>query len=459
MASLVETTELPAVKEPPAVAEQPIPTVVSAAWELELVIAGGVTFALFQLPGSLDAFRLWAEPRATQGAMFAVFLAYVYAKIMVYVLIAAFVTNLAARAYWVGLVGLHSVFPRGVVWEKIPMGPAMSESYRARMASLPKLIARIDNFASVVFSFGFLVVAVCIFSLAASTVIGTVSWGISTLVFRGRYGLIVFETLMLFLALPLAAIALVDKRYGPRWAPDSTAGRRLRRLVRATTRINGAALFGPIYYTLATNLKRGVMRALFYVAFFSALCIALGEFLVRLGAVAGGSPRYMPDDEAIRTVRADYYESLRTAESSTRVPTIQSDVIDGPYVRLFIPYIAERHDPALARCKGASPARVGYVHLAVGVPNDARDSVETSADSTLACLKRMHVITIDGVLQRDAVLRFYTHPITGRPGMITYLATAPLAPGMHALHVMPPPRAPGSAKTGPMITNEIVFYK
>src|SRR4051812_1302678 len=86
------------------ITEAPLPTVVSAAWELELVIAGGVTFALFQLPGSLDALRLWAEPRASQAMLFVVFLGYVYAKVMVYVLIAAFVTNLTARAYWVGLV-------------------------------------------------------------------------------------------------------------------------------------------------------------------------------------------------------------------------------------------------------------------------------------------------------------------------------------------------------------------
>src|SRR5688572_29079277 len=45
--------------------ERNIPAEVSAAWELELLIAGAVTFALFQLPSALDAGLTWLEPRVS----------------------------------------------------------------------------------------------------------------------------------------------------------------------------------------------------------------------------------------------------------------------------------------------------------------------------------------------------------------------------------------------------------
>jgi hypothetical protein len=443
-----------------AVVEQSIPTVVSAAWELELVIAGGVTFALFQLPGSLETLRLWIEPRVTPGVLAALFIAYVYTKVMVYVLIGAFVLNLTARAYWVGLVGLHSVFPRGIDWNRTRLGPALNEAYRARLSSLPAVIARVDNFASVVFSFGFLIVVVCLFSLLACSILGAIGWGIDAAFFAGRNGLAVFDGVLLAFALPLMALAAVDRRFGARWPAESPAGRRLRRLTRIASYVNGTSLFGPIYYTLATNLRRGVMRALFYATFFGALLVAIGELLWRMGAVAPGSPRYVPDDDAIRTMRADFYESMRTRESSTRVPTIQSDVIDGPYVRLFIPYIAERHDPALAEnCRGAAPLRPSHLHLTAGVPDAEREGAERTADAVLSCLQRMHVISVDGVIQRDVTLRFYTHPVTGRLGVITYIPTASLAPGAHVLHVMPPPRPPGSTSRGLLVPFEITFWK
>ena len=443
---------------PSAIVEQRIPTEVSAAWELELLIAGAVTFALFQLPGSLETLRASLEVKLTGGAALALWLGYVYAKMIVYLLIAAFLTNLTLRAYWVGLVGLHSVYPRGVVWDQMRLGPAAVEEYRERLASLPAIIGRVDNFASVIFSFAFMIVVVCVFSVVAAGVFGGLAWVIDQLAFGGRHSLAVFETLAFGFAIPVSTIGLIDKKFGPRWAPDSTAGRWLRRAVRATLRVNGSSLFGPIFFTLFTNLRRGVLVSLFYVTFFSALFVAMGEFTVRVGLFAPGSPRYMPDDQNVRGVNASHYESLRGPDANPAAVTIQSDVIEGPYVRLFIPYDAERHDPALAKtCAGAQPLRPGHVHIATAAPT--RAVADRLASTVLGCLARMHAVTLDGAPQTDLQLRYYTQPTTGQPGMVAYLPTASLAPGQHVLSVMPPPRPPDSVNKTPLQPIEIPFWK
>ncbi|AHG90570.1 hypothetical protein J421_3033 [Gemmatirosa kalamazoonensis] len=452
----------PAAAPPAApIVEQRIPTEVSAAWELELLIAGAVTFALFQLPGSIDALREQLMPKATGGWLMAVLLGYLYTKVIVYTLIAAFLLNLTLRAYWVGLVGLHSVFPRGVDWERMQSraGPATIEEYRRRHSSIPSIIARVDNFASVIFSFAFLVVVTCLFSLVGSALFGGVAWAINQLVFGGRHGLLVFELLAFGFAVPLVAIGVVDKKYGRRWAPDSVAGRRLRRAARVAMRVNGSSLLGPIMFTLYTNVRKGLLMATFYATFVGALLIAIVELFVRLGAFAGGAPRYVPDDEAIRGVDADHYESMRGAASNPGAITIQSDVIQDPYVRLFIPYSTDRHDPALAAsCPQAAPLRPGHLHFAIAPSGKQRDVVERNATAVLACLSRMHTVTLDGAPQ-DVALRFYTQPATGRRGMIAYLPTATLASGPHTLAVMPAPRAPDSRNATPLRPIEIPFWK
>ncbi|MBV9880211.1 MAG: hypothetical protein JO180_06920 [Gemmatirosa sp.] len=462
------TRELVALPEeaptPPGlqVTEAAIPTVVSAAWELELVIAGGVTFALFQLPSSIDALRTWLDPRISGSATLAMTVSYVYAKLTVYVLLGAFLLNLTARAYWVGLVGLHSVFPRGVDWDRMSFGPAAIETYRTRLVSLPAVIGRVDNFASVIFSFAFLIVVVCIFSLVGGFIAGGIAWGINALLFGGRHGLAVFETLCFGFALPLAAVGVVDKRYGARWAPESAAGRRLRRATRIAARFNGTALFGPIFFTLFTNLRKGVMMTLFYVIFIGGAVAAMVELLVRMGAVSTGTPRYVPDDDDVRGMNASFYESQRTPDASTTVPTIQSDIVDGPYVRLFIPYIAERHDPALAAtCPAAAPLRPGHLHITrVGASAPAQRAQRGRlADATLACLARLHAIALDGTARPDVALRFSTHPVTGRRGMVGYIPTSALVAGPHVIRVMPPPRAPDSRTTTPLVPYEITFWK
>src|SRR3954469_2837672 len=89
----------------------------SPTWELELLISGAVLFALFQIPPVLNGFFARIEPHATTAVMSALLFVELYLKAIVYALIASFVVHLIGRAYWVGLVGLHSVFPKGVRWE------------------------------------------------------------------------------------------------------------------------------------------------------------------------------------------------------------------------------------------------------------------------------------------------------------------------------------------------------
>jgi hypothetical protein len=71
----------------------------------------------------------------------------------------------------------------------------------------------------------------------------------------------------------------------------------------------------------------------------------------------------------------------------------------------------------------------------------------------------MHAVTLDGAPAPDLRFRFYTHPATGRRGMIAYLPTAGLAAGPHTLGVMPAPRAPDSRITTPLRPTEIQFWK
>jgi len=95
----------------------------SPTWELELLISGAVLFALFQIPSALTSFFTRIEPHATATMMSVLLVMQMYVKAIVYALIASFVVHLIARAYWVGLVGLHSVFPKGVRWENFKWVP------------------------------------------------------------------------------------------------------------------------------------------------------------------------------------------------------------------------------------------------------------------------------------------------------------------------------------------------
>jgi hypothetical protein len=441
------------------IAERSIPTQVSAAWELELLIAGAVTFALFQLPSSIDALREWGFAHLQgAGGLVAVTMGYVYAKAVLYVLIVGFVTNLVARSYWVGLIGLHSVYPNGVRWDALRMGPVAAEQYRRRVRSLPAIIGRVDNFASIVFSFAFLVVVTFVFSVAAFGVFALLAWAVSSLLFDGHHMLLLIYAFALALVGPGAVAVAIDKRIGGRIERGGRTWRRLERTLATVATLNGSLLFAPILFTLTSNGGRRRVRAAFYVVVFGALGVSMTEWFYRSDLLRAATPAYVPDDADVQSVNGTHYESLRPPRAGDLAPTIQSDVVDGPYVRLFIPYRQDRHDYAIrTRCPGVQPLRISRLHL-VDPPDDPA-RVDDAALRVLDCLTRLSAVTVDGTPVPNAPFRFYQHPTSGAPGMIAYLPTAGLAAGMHTISIAPLPRLPSSRSTRPLVPTVITFWR
>ena len=69
---------------------------------------------------------------------------------------------------------------------------------------------------------------------------------------------------------------------------------------------------------------------------------------------------YLPDAPGQFGVGASYYESQREPGAVyDRTPSIQSDVVRDPYIKLFIPYTPQRHGKAFAEsARGWSRFRV-----------------------------------------------------------------------------------------------------
>jgi len=121
--------------------------------ELELIISGLTIFALFSIPGWLfdkiaDIYTHLSTSLAIAGILGTTLLAGTS-----YGLAACFVVHLMARAYWVGLIGLRTVFPGGINWSKTPgLGPLSRQYYRDTLPDLDTVIQNTDRVASSLFA-------------------------------------------------------------------------------------------------------------------------------------------------------------------------------------------------------------------------------------------------------------------------------------------------------------------
>ena len=407
-------------------------------WELELLISGAVVFSLLQLPSLVDRWFAGVQPHVAGHTYFGVFMLYTYVKLILYTLIACFVMHLGMRAYWVGLIGLESVYPHGVRWDNSSYGPVMTEVYREKIGRLQPRIDAADRFCSILFPLAFTVVALFIFSVVMLGLGTAFAFGVSRLFFDGRWfdRVLIGVFIAAFLVPSLTWAA--DRFFGARVEPGGQGHRMLRRASLAAYYVNAMPIYGTTFMTLFTNMRKGAR----YPAMYALLALLFGVFFVKdvfvgQGLVTTGDHQFLPDEPGAFGIRAAHYEDQRQpGEVYARVPSIQSDVVRDPYLKLFIPYAPVRHGEAFAeQCGGARPLSRGGPRMDVAPPPDP-----AAVRAVLECWSRLQPVALNGRTIRPE-FRFYTHPRTGVRGILAYIPTAGLPQGANLLTVGMAPRS------------------
>lgn len=434
---------------PPVDGALAVPRDTTPTWELELLVSGAVLFGLFQAIGLLEEFIARWEPHLGIVGMFALVGGGLLLRAALWGLTGCFVVHLAMRAYWVALVGVHSVFPGGPRWEFLAKyGPIQAELTRERVLPLPTFIAKVDNAASLLFATGFYYAS----SLAISSVLlapmGVLMWlGERFFGMRGLWAGLVLATIPA-VAIGMLPAAIDYARRGRPLAPRS----RLARLVRTGLRLALSQVprsIRSLGAVLTSNVAPRTTLAIMGggIAIMGATMVAS---IVGGGLPGEGSYTFFADASASSLAPQRYASSGVAGAGTAADPWIDGDVVTGPYLRLSIPYRPLVHERALgAACPGLAP-----------VPHDddiATPAGRAAAEAVLRCAEKVHVVTLDGA--RVAVrFRFLADPESNRRVFRAYVPVADLASGEHVLRVEPA-RRPDRPSRGPRRPYEIPFWK
>ena len=109
-----------------------LPRRTTPTWEMEVLLSGATVFTLWQLAGALAPTTAYLLPRLTPQLATLGGVLYIYLASGVIMLGLAFGLHLAMRAYWVALVGMHSVFPRGLRLDGLKGGPVSRDLLTSR---------------------------------------------------------------------------------------------------------------------------------------------------------------------------------------------------------------------------------------------------------------------------------------------------------------------------------------
>ncbi|MGB5586473.1 MAG: hypothetical protein WBN78_01790 [Gammaproteobacteria bacterium] len=388
--------------------------------ELELIISSLTIFALFSVPGWLFDKVADIYTHLSTSLVIASTVGISLLAGTSYGLAACFVVHLMARAYWVGLIGLRTVFPDGINWSKTPsLGPLGRKYYRDTLPDLDTVIKNTDRLASSLFAvismltlsvlwFGTILLVILVASGAIGARFGLTNAGI---------GIGSAVLLVLFLGVPIL-VYLLDRQLASR-VPRLRDSRFFAGLVRFLRRIAGFAypqrLVLPVQLTLQSNTRP--------VAFFVALTLSIIVIIV-VGNVraAGwrnftlsGEFEYLDTAQVQEGIRSTYYEDMPSPLDRLRGwPRVDSFNQNGSFVRLFLPYQPLRDNLVLDHLCGSA--------------EDASDPV--------ACLRQLWTVAIDGRAVSMAGFEPAERADLGMRGLIGLVPLTGLEPGLRRIEVV-----------------------
>lgn len=312
--------------------------------ELELIISSLTIFALYSLPEWLFGSFSGVYTHLSSAMIIAGAAGIPLLTGFCYGLACCFVVHLMARGYWVGLIGLRTVFPDGINWNKTPgMGPLTRERQRIRLPDLDTVIERTDRLASSLFA------VISLLTLSAIW-FGTIL--LSLLVITGeigaRFGLTnaglqvgVLIMIGVFVGLPLIL-----------WILDALLAARFPRLQRSKSFVAVVGGIGkavgffypqrlilPVQLTLQSN-TRPVVFFLALIAGIAALVVAgNARFIGWINFTLSNEFSYLDNTHVAEGFRTPYYEDMDSEKDLTRAwPRVSSFTQTGSFATLFLPY-------------------------------------------------------------------------------------------------------------------------
>ena len=124
------------------------------SWQAELLISGLLTAGLFRLP---DLFIHWTEGYLIESSAFSFWflsMASLLILVAINILTFFFAAHLVMRAIWVALLGLNSVYPKGInVNSTKGAGPLYWKKAKEKYPNLSDYNLKLDQSCSLIFSF------------------------------------------------------------------------------------------------------------------------------------------------------------------------------------------------------------------------------------------------------------------------------------------------------------------
>lgn len=388
------------------------------SWEAELLVSAIAIFGTFQLFGFIEwvtnkLIDLLPIEQHIYGYTITII-----GLLAISVLVSMFVIHFILRAYWIGLVGLNSVFPDYSV-EDSAYSKVYTELFLAILPKQEETIQKVDELCSVIFSVAFTILLIYSYmSLFLS---------VYMLIYNLLLDYVPSYILLipLFLILGLIVLQTIFGIVGNLKKFKSNVG--IQTWMFKTVRLASMVTYGPLYRNLlqvtmvfGTNFKKKKSLVYLVLMFFVS-----GMFLTFVKVTDTNIFHLIfPKDHDVEFMYLSYYGDQNSDESFLLTPQIQSDIIEGNTVKLFIPIFHHERNYQKKTC--------GEFNDEESLSSD--ENRVNSRKYYLDCYGKYHSIKLNGKVVNIDFLK-KDHPVSEQFGIVGFIDKEFLQKGKNTLVV------------------------
>ncbi len=399
------------------------------SWNLELLISGVAIYFSLGLPVYIE--RLYDYYRisftSSEETNFFPLLIYGFFQSFALILIISFVVHFILRAFWVGMIGLLAVFPQGIQYDKLPQSNYAKEELKKRMGTFEDFIDQLDKTCSIILSVAFTVVVI-------SVGISLIYFNFFLITESARYFLDeddykyfiigflgIFFTVIMTFAIIVSILKLKKFKDNPKYEKLQF------RLLFINQQVFLPIINRPFFY-LSSMYSSNISKTRYYTWVFVVLTLIMINIFVTLARKANKDVfdlrNYYSTNSENHKIGNQYYENLRDKNLIIQQPVINSDVIEGRYLKIFIPYLKEI-DGKLEQLCGESPT---------DTTKSRRERRRKTDSTSLKCIEKYFKIYVNEIPYQPEFF-FHQNLEGGEKGFLVYLPSDEFEIGLNKLEI------------------------
>ncbi|MCB9080102.1 MAG: hypothetical protein H6555_00140 [Lewinellaceae bacterium] len=393
------------------------------SWQAELIVSGAAIYGSLQLPElirqGINYTLLWIYAELVGP----VYIFFWYLFIGAAILMLSFILHFVLRSLWIGLVGLASVYPKGINVDSENYSRHFLEAVRREFPDLGQFNQQLDALCSVVFAACFnlamVILSITINLFLLFVVVMVITRLVPSIPFLPAF----WGTLavLLFPSTFMGLLNIKSMRNRP-W---------VQRIQFPITRTVSRGLYNIFYmpmnyiqFTFATNLPMG--RYMAYLGGYFALVMVVAVPLLwnSNGTLLIGDLYFYLDDRQDRK-DPDLYADTASPDYFPLRPQISSATIKESSLSLFI--------PQLGRDKKAMEGLCPEVSTLDSLSQ--QENRRRSRDARLTCMREHYQLAIDEVPVVGHSFFLTKHPQGRVDGITATIPLDSLAAGGHLLRI------------------------